>query len=679
MSITHRILLHVGLGTALVVAVVTAVTYRWVYAALQTRDLKQLEIYMAERTRLEERGFRTIYSNLEVVRGQFLKRDKEPVFPDVQARWDARFMLYPDGAWRSREEFFSPRVYSNLWLHKDYALTPRLQTRVLRAQEICEDVQPGWIDSFVSLYFILPGPATMGFDPRIARWSWQTPGDYDLEAEEWVKEASPARNPSRGVVWTGVFVDPPSGKPFVTVQLPVDKDGEQIATVAHDMHINQFFEEMARSDFEGATHVIFRRDGRLIVHPALREKILGSNGTLTAEGAGDSALASLYRQTITHSERRFSGFEPVSASYFCASRLPGAEWFFVTLLPRALVQRQAFASAQWVLWSGLVCEALVLGSITVILRRQVATPLHTLTDAAREMSAGRLPNVMPATRRDELGVLASSFREMVEKVAARENDLRQLNSELEQRVARRTEDLRQALDREKELGVMKSNFVSMVSHEFRTPLGVIMSAADVLRRYFDRLAQEKREGHLEMIFRSTKNLAALTDEVLLLGRVEEGRMKFTPVPVDLEKFCHDLCDEVQSATGGACPIHLNIVGSLQEAVSDETALRHIFLNLLSNACKYSDAGSPVDFELRRSGSEVNFVVRDRGIGIPLEDQPQLFTSFTRARNVGTRPGTGLGLVVVQRCVQLHCGELKLESAVGKGTTVTVILPMFPSE
>src|SRR3954462_14864964 len=175
MSITQRILLHVGVGTALVVAVVTAVTYRLVYQALQARDLKQLEIYVDERTRREELGFCTIYSNLEVGRGQFLKRDKEPLFTDVQGRWDQRFMLYPDGAWRSREEYFSPRVFSNLWLHKDYPLTPQFMTRVLRAQEICEDVQPGWIDSFISLYFILPGPATMGFDPRTARWAGRRP------------------------------------------------------------------------------------------------------------------------------------------------------------------------------------------------------------------------------------------------------------------------------------------------------------------------------------------------------------------------------------------------------------------------------------------------------------------------------------------------------------------------
>jgi signal transduction histidine kinase len=677
MSITQRILLHVGLGTALVVAVVTAVTYRLVYQALQARDLKQLEIYVDERTRREELGFRTIYSNLEVVRGQFLKRDKEPLFADVQARWDKRFMLYPDGAWRSREEFFSPRVFSNLWLHKDYPLTPQFMTRVLRAQEICEDVQPGWIDSFISLYFILPGPATMGFDPRIARWSWQTPADYDLESEEWIKESHPERNPSRGFTWTGVFVDPPSGKPFVTVQLPVEKDGEQIATVAHDMHLDLFFKEMARSEFEGATHIIFRPDGRLIVHQGLRERILASNGALSAQTAGDPALASLYQLAIAQTGRHFSGFEPVSASYFSASRLPGAEWYYVTLMPQAIVQRQASASARWVLWSGLVSLALVLSSIAVILRNQIARPLRALTGAARAMSAGAPRQPLPALHRDELGELAASFGDMMEKVAAREGDLRQLNLDLERRVEARTEALHDALEREKELGEIKSSFVSMVSHEFRTPLGVIMSATDVLARYFERLAPEKRARHLEMITRSTKNLTLLIEEVLLLGRVEDGRMKFAPVPLDLDKFCRSLTDELYSATGGACAIRLQIANSLDGAISDEALLRHVLSNLLSNAVKYSKPGDVVDFRIERRADDVVFTIRDRGIGIPEEDRPQLFTSFMRGRNVGTRPGTGLGLVVVQRCVLLHGGELKLDSMVGEGTTATVVLPVFP--
>src|SRR5262249_28318979 len=150
-----------------------------------------------------------------------------------------------------------------------------------------------------------------------------------------------------------------------------------------------------------------------------------------------------------------------------------------------------------------------------------------------------------------------------------------------------------------------TGFVSLVSHEFRTPLGVIMSATEVLQRYFDRLPAEKRVRHLEMIFRSTKNLAALIDEVLVLGKVEEGRMQFVPTPISLESFCRTLADEVISATNAVCPIQFHALGSFNGAVSDESLLRHIFTNLLSNAVKYSEPGTPVEFLMeRQNGSAV---------------------------------------------------------------------------
>lgn len=268
-----------------------------------------------------------------------------------------------------------------------------------------------------------------------------------------------------------------------------------------------------------------------------------------------------------------------------------------------------------------------------------------------------------------------NIRDVTERKVAEEN-LRRSNADLEKRVAERTTELHRALAHERELGEMKGSFVSLVSHEFRTPLGVIMSATEVLTRYFEHLAPDKRARHLEMIFRSTRNLAQLIDEVLLLGCVEGGKMQFDPEAQDLEKICRTLVDEVYSATAGACPIRLNCMPELEGAMTDETVLRPIVTNLLSNAVKYSDQGKPVEFSVRRQNGDAVLTIRDRGIGIPQEDRARLFTTFTRGSNVGQIPGTGLGLVIVERCVQLHGGDLHIESEAGHGTTVTVRLPVF---
>jgi PAS domain S-box-containing protein len=235
-------------------------------------------------------------------------------------------------------------------------------------------------------------------------------------------------------------------------------------------------------------------------------------------------------------------------------------------------------------------------------------------------------------------------------------------------------ELVRTLAREKELGQLRSKFVSMVSHEFRTPLGIIQSSAEILEDYLDRLEPAEREDHLRSIRNNTRRMALIMEEVLLIGSFDAGKMEFKPAPLDLPSFVRKLVDEVLSATGQRCPIELSIPGIPSEIQADERLLRHIFTNLLTNAVKYSDAGRPVQFEIRRGNGETVCVVRDQGIGIPEADREWLFNAFHRGHNVDERPGTGLGLVIVKRCVDLHGGKIDVVSKVGEGTTVTVKLP-----
>ncbi|MBE2214621.1 MAG: PAS domain S-box protein [Opitutaceae bacterium] len=234
----------------------------------------------------------------------------------------------------------------------------------------------------------------------------------------------------------------------------------------------------------------------------------------------------------------------------------------------------------------------------------------------------------------------------------------------------------EALAHEREIGAIKSTIVSMVSHEFRTPLGVISSSAEILMRYLDRMSPDKRQEQLDAILRSTRRLGSLLDEVLLLGRFEAGRVPFEPVALDLPRLAASLVEEAASATRQACPIRLDLGDGLGGASGDEELLRHIAANLLANAVKYSPPGSPIDFGLHRAGADLLIEVRDRGIGIPPEDHPRLFTAFFRGGNVGQRPGTGLGLTIVRRCAELHGGTVVLGSAPGGGTIATVRLRMF---
>jgi len=233
------------------------------------------------------------------------------------------------------------------------------------------------------------------------------------------------------------------------------------------------------------------------------------------------------------------------------------------------------------------------------------------------------------------------------------------------------------LAREKEVSDLKSNFVSMVSHEFRTPLAVILSSTELLRNHMARLNEEMRRTQMDNIVQSTQLMSGMIEEVLLLGKVEGGRMACAPVDLDLAGFAAVLVDEGLSATKQRCPIQLTVSDEVRgDAKGDPALLRHIFSNLLSNAVKYSPEGRIVDFTISRDGDHAVCTVSDHGIGIPEQDRARLFEAFHRAGNVGQRTGTGLGLVIVKRCIDLHGGSIEVDSIEHGGTTVIVRLPLF---
>jgi PAS domain S-box-containing protein len=237
-------------------------------------------------------------------------------------------------------------------------------------------------------------------------------------------------------------------------------------------------------------------------------------------------------------------------------------------------------------------------------------------------------------------------------------------------------ELHRTLAREMELSQLKSNFVSMVSHEFRTPLGIIQSSAELLRDFYQKMPVAEREEQLDSIGRNTRRMAAMMEGILVLSRLDAGKLDFQPVRLDLNAFCRRVLDEVHSATNRRCPVELLLDPVSMAARADERLLGHIFTNLLSNAVKYSEPGTTVRFVVERDGPDAVCTVQDRGIGISEDDQQQLFRAFHRGSNVGTRPGTGLGLLLVKRCADLHGGQLQLKSKMGEGTTVTVRLPLF---
>lgn len=303
------------------------------------------------------------------------------------------------------------------------------------------------------------------------------------------------------------------------------------------------------------------------------------------------------------------------------------------------------------------------------IRTLLGIPVVYLTANADETTLQRAKITGP------FGYILKPFKEK-ELRATIEIALSRHQVELEMQEALATAE---ALRKEAEqLSQRKSQYVSMASHEFRTPLSVIKFSAALLRDYGSKWSEEKKEKQLQRIQAAADSMNHLLEEVLTLGRAESGKLEFNPAPLDAVSFCQELVEALQNTAGAQHSLTFSSSGNCTSACLDDKLLWHIFNNLLSNAIKYSPQGSTVFFTLSCEESLLCFQVRDEGIGISQEDQQSLFEPFNRASNVGDIPGTGLGLAIVKKAVELHGGQIEVDSEIGRGTAFTVTLPLAAS-
>ncbi|MFN6485691.1 MULTISPECIES: ATP-binding protein [unclassified Nostoc] len=231
-----------------------------------------------------------------------------------------------------------------------------------------------------------------------------------------------------------------------------------------------------------------------------------------------------------------------------------------------------------------------------------------------------------------------------------------------------------ALAKEKQLNVFKSQIITTVSHEYRTPLTSILAAASTLVKHSQQLDESKQHRFLGIIEQKARYMSKLVDNMLLVNQLELEKPKFQPISVDLLQFFSDLLEQERETVDDRHELIFKITGNNHLFWGDRGLLQQIFINLMSNAIKYSPDGGSVEFHLIGKESEAIFYIKDGGIGIPMADQENLFQSFSRGSNVDTIPGTGLGLAIAKACVELHSGNITLSSEVGQGTKVTVSLP-----
>lgn len=267
-------------------------------------------------------------------------------------------------------------------------------------------------------------------------------------------------------------------------------------------------------------------------------------------------------------------------------------------------------------------------------------------------------------------------------------EIKNLNIELENRVEERTEELARAINRlaeskqevmralekERELNVLKSRFVTTASHEFRTPLATILSSVSLISKYNLTQEEEKRLKHINRIKSAVNNLTEILNDFLSLSKLEEGVIRNNPQEINISDFAKDVTEEMKAMLKEGQTIVYKHSGNAKIKL-DKQLLKNVLINLLSNAIKYSLEGTAIEFDTNNQKlGYVQISIKDNGIGIPEEDQPLLFERFFRAQNAGNIQGTGLGLNIVNKYLELMEGEISFVSKINVGTTFNILIP-----
>ncbi len=335
-------------------------------------------------------------------------------------------------------------------------------------------------------------------------------------------------------------------------------------------------------------------------------------------------------------------------------------------------------------WIAFVCLVMfVVGSFVVLLvSGYLARPFERMADTCNTIAEGNLGLRVPVSTMDEVGQFSEAFNVMVDKLESAYVELQKeidVRKETEQELIIAKDAVLKSLENEKALNELKTRFISMVSHEYRTPLTVIMSSTYLLNIFYQQNQKAEFDKQLKRVQLSIQGMTDLLDSVLAIGRVDSGRQKLSLKKTNLTEPITEAIMVLETVDKYKHPIQLR--KSVEKAIieTDNVLLSHILNNLLSNAAKYSPEGSEIIVELSEHGVNYLISVSDSGIGIPEDDMEHLFDPFFRAANSTSISGTGLGLAIVKRYVGILKGDIKVESKINEGTKISFTLPKYLNE
>ncbi|WNG17972.1 ATP-binding protein [Cystobacter fuscus] len=701
-----------GVRIAVIIALTTLLSYLHMDSTLRTEALAQLRQHVAERGQREQAIFVLAEDNHALLK-KTLEEQLQALPPEeVDARFDRLFVHEPDGTLRNRAEGFDGTREPCVFVPRGVKADTDLRRRLLASYDVVSWYGPAFHVRFTNTGITLPEGAFVLYWPANAAWCQQVAPDFRITDFTHFTISLPQNAPERKTTWSGVYEDPVSHEPMTSVSTPVEQEGRHLATLSHDVLLEELMARTINDHLPGAYNLIFRDNGELIAHPE-------QPGTTDTQ----SHLRSIIEQAKNRSPDDTVLELPRYGEYLALARLRGPGWNFATVLPESTVTRPAFQAARIVLLLGILSLCLELAILYWVLQQQITHPLLTLTQASDRVAAGEFHVELDTSRGDELGQLAHAFRSMANQVQRREEELRHANEGLEQRVEERTHELKQVhmqlVQTARRAGM--AEIATNVLHNVGNVLNSVYTSAqlakervaDLRLEHVGRVAlllQERQSDLGTFLTQDTRGRNVLPllsklgqnllDERQQIVTLLEEVGRYTEHVGDIVKVQQNyartprLHESVQLADLVEDALRINSAGltrhqvkvvrhlaSLPPMLTDKNKTLMILVNLVSNAKYAMDGVPPAERTLRvelesAESDRVRIQVHDNGMGIA----PEMLTRIFQYGFTTREEGHGFGLHSSAIAAQEMGGSLTVHSkGPGHGATFTLELPYLPHQ
>jgi signal transduction histidine kinase len=718
-SLARATLLKMGACIAVVIALVTLFSYLHMLNTLRQQKHMQLAQYVSERGQREQVLFLLAEDNHAVLRKALEKRLRASRQEGPRARFDSLFVGLPDGTVRTRLEGYDGTSMPCLFVPRGVSLDDELRRRILAAYDVLNQYGPAFHTRFTDTFITLTEGAHLSYWPDNPTYCQDAGATESLLTQEFFPPSRPESNPRRRTLWSGVYLEPISKLWMTTVSTPVDLEGHHVATLGHDVILEELIDRTLTEHLAGAYNMLVRDDGQLIAHPSLKPRqVQGEAGASPFDPKQEALLRDIFAQVKQHTSGTLVRELPEHGQYIAVARMRGPGWNFITVLPASVVSQPAVLGARFILVLGVLSLLVELAILSWVLKT-VTRPLLSLAGASHRVAAGDFNVKLDTSRQDELGQTASAFQHMVGEVQRREEALRQANEGLEQR-GRELKEVHQKLvlaARQAGMAEVATNVLHNVGNVLnnvytssqlaRERVGALRlenlgRLADMLDEHQAELAryltQDERGRHVlpflrklgENLTAEREDIVALLDEV---GRYTEhigdivklqqnhARLPKLREPVQLSELVEDAL-RINAAGPGRQGVKVERrLTPLPPVLADKHKVLMILLNLISNA-EHALAGASVEERCLTvkvdpvASERIRIEVSDNGVGIA----PELLTRIFQYGFTTRAESHGMGLHWCALAAQEMGGSLTAHSeGPGRGATFTLELPYQRTE